>query len=161
MYGIIKPVIERKDYELTSILKKINTLWAENELTDEQREELIELARENADPKNSYASLENQVNALFANMKEMGTTILDLITRVATLEGGEVEPEEPTEEYPPYVQPTGAHDAYNAGDKMTYTDGNKYICQMDGCVWTPDDYPQGWKLVEEVVEDLPTEEETE
>ena len=39
-----------------------------------------------------------------------------------------------TEEYPAWVQPTGAHDAYNTGDKMTYTDGKRYICQMDNCV---------------------------
>lgn len=160
MYGIIKPVIERKNYELTSILKKINTLWAENELSDEQREELIELARENADPKNSYATLEKQVDSLFENMGKMGKTLTEVLKRLVALEGGEVEPEEPTEEYPPYVQPSGAHDAYKFGDKITYN-GKKYTCQKDGCVWTPDDYPQGWKLVEEVVEDLPTEEETE
>ena len=52
------------------------------------------------------------------------------------------------EEYPEWVQPTGAHDAYKVGDKITYN-GKKYECLKDGCVWTPDDYPQGWKLVKE------------
>ena len=148
MYGIIKQVIERKDYELTSMLKKIKTLWAESELTDEQKEELVALARENADPKNSYAALENQVQALFQNMGEMGETLKEVLARLTTLEGGEVVPEEPTEEYPEYVQPTGAHDAYKIGNKITYS-GKKYECLTDGCVWSPDDYPQGWKLVEE------------
>ena len=59
------------------------------------------------------------------------------------------EPTEPVEEYPEYVQPTGAHDAYNTGDKITYN-GKKYICKINGCVWDPDTYPAGW---EEVVED--------
>lgn len=149
MYGIIKDVIKRGDYELASMLKKVKTLWAENEISDEEKDELIASARENADPKNSYASLENQVQSLFANMGEMAKEINGLKTRLATLEGGEVEPEEPTEKYPEYVQPTGAHDAYNTGDKMTYTDGNKYECSVDGCVWGPDVYPQGWKLIEE------------
>lgn len=148
MYSIVKQVINEKNYELTNTLKKINTLWAENELTDEQREELITLARENADPKNSYAAPEDQVNALYNIVKEMGIAMIDLTTRVATLEGGQVEPEEPTEEYPEYVQPTGAHDAYKIGDKITYK-GKKYECLIDGCVWTPDDYPQGWKEIEE------------
>lgn len=153
MYSIIKQVIEKKNYELTIMLKKINTLWAEGELTDEQREELIALARENADPKNSYASQQNQIVALFANMKEMSATILEVVARVATLEGEQVEPEEPSEEYPEYVQPTGAHDAYNTGDKITYN-GKKYECLMDGCVWTPKDYPQGWQeVIEEVTEE--------
>lgn len=57
---------------------------------------------------------------------------------VLALEGGE--PETP-EEWPEYVQPTGAHDAYQAGDKITYN-GQHYVCLMDGCVWTPDAYPR-------------------
>lgn len=40
------------------------------------------------------------------------------MTRVAALEGSG-EPVE-TEEWPAFVQPTGAHDAYNVGDKITY-----------------------------------------
>lgn len=141
MYNIIKQVIESKNFELTSILKKINTLWAEDELNDEQREELIALARENAKAENSYAPLQNQIDTLFANIKELAQEIL-------TLKNGGILPEEPTEEYPEYVQPTGAHDAYKVGDKITYN-GKKYECLKDGCVWTPDDYPLGWKLVEE------------
>lgn len=141
MYSIIKQVIESKNFELTSILRKINTLWAEDELNDEQREELITLARESAKPENSYAPLQNQIDALFANVKE-------LAQEIAALKNGGVAPKEPTEEYPEYVQPTGAHDAYKVGDKITYN-GKKYECLKDGCVWTPDDYPQGWKLVEE------------
>lgn len=58
------------------------------------------------------------------------------------------------DEYPEFKQPSGAHDAYNTGDKITYN-GKKYVCQINGCVWAPDVYPQGWQ---EVVEE-PTEEE--
>jgi hypothetical protein len=148
MYNIIKNVINGKAYELTTMLSKIKTLWVEGDISDAQKEELVELARANAKPENSYVPLQNQIDTLFTNVKEMGTTILDLIARIVTLEGGEVETEEPTEEYPPYVQPTGAHDAYKVGDKITYN-GKKYECQKDNCVWNPDDYPQGWKLVEE------------
>ena len=45
------------------------------------------------------------------------------------------------------MQPTGAHDAYHVGNKITYN-GKHYTCIYDGCVWTPDAYPQGWQLVE-------------
>ena len=55
--------------------------------------------------------------------------------------------EEPADEWPEYRQPTGAHDAYHVGDKITYN-GKHYTCAMDNCVWTPDEYPQGWQLVE-------------
>ena len=49
--------------------------------------------------------------------------------------------------YPPYNQPTGGHDAYNIGDRITWTDGKVYESTMNGNVWTPVDYPAGWKMV--------------
>ena len=54
------------------------------------------------------------------------------------------EPETTEPAAPPYKQPTGAHDAYNAGDRMTYN-GEEYESTINGNVWTPDAYPQGWK----------------
>ena len=56
------------------------------------------------------------------------------------------EPEEPPT-YPAWVQPTGAHDAYNTGDIVNYN-GTLYKSTMDGNVWAPDAYPQGWEKVE-------------
>lgn len=141
MYNIIKNVLNAKEYELATMLTKIKTLWIENDITDAQKEELVELARENATPENSYAPLQNQIDTLFTNVKE-------LAQEIAALKNGVVTPEEPTEEYPEYVQPTGAHDSYKVGDKITYN-GKKYECLTDGCVWNPDTYPQGWKEVTE------------
>lgn len=147
MYDIIKNVITSGSYELTDILKKIDTIWLQGTLTEEQRTELIDLARTSADPENSYAPLQKQIDTLYVNMTEMGKTILSLTDKVSKLDGGSVTLPE-ADEYPVWVQPTGAHDAYNIGDKMTYTDGKRYICQMDNCVWGPDTYPAGWQLVE-------------
>lgn len=47
------------------------------------------------------------------------------------------------DEYPEWVQPTGAHDAYNIGDKVTYN-GQHYVCTSDANVYAPDVY--GWQL---------------
>lgn len=145
MYEIVKNVIESGQYELTDMLKKIDTIWLQGTLDDDQRTELIELARSRADPKQSY-DIQKQLESIFSNLSEMGQTILELTDRVTKLEGGSVTPPV-VDEYPQFVQPTGAHDAYNTGDKVNYN-GKKYICQMDNCVWTPDAYPAGWKLVE-------------
>lgn len=46
------------------------------------------------------------------------------------------------DEFPEWVQPTGAHDAYNIGDKVSYN-GKHYICTADANVYAPDVY--GWK----------------
>lgn len=47
-----------------------------------------------------------------------------------------------------WTQPTGAHDAYNTGDKVHYPGKSDpvYVSTIDGNVWTPDAYPQGWTL---------------
>lgn len=47
-----------------------------------------------------------------------------------------------------WKQPTGAHDCYNAGDKVHYpsNDSPVYVSLIDGNTWSPDTYPQGWAL---------------
>ena len=49
-----------------------------------------------------------------------------------------------------WTQPTGAHNAYNTGDKVHYpgADGPVYVSTIDGNTWSPDAYPQGWQLEE-------------
>ena len=142
MFDIIKNVILSKDFELRDILYKINKMYIESTITEEEKTELDELARTNAITKNSYASLEEQVENIYSEIDSIKS-------RLATLENTE-EPEEPTEpvdEYPEYKQPSGAHDAYNTGAKITFK-GEKYTCLIDGCVWSPEEYPQGWKKEE-------------
>ncbi len=50
------------------------------------------------------------------------------------------------EEYPLWVQPTGAQDAYMTGDKVTF-EGKRYTSVIDNNTWSPTAYPQGWKLL--------------
>lgn len=139
MYSAIKNVIHTGRYELNDILTKIDTIWLQGGITETERTELIALARDNAQPENTYAPLQSQIDQAFAKINA-------LETRVAALEaGGEPTPE--PEEYPQWVQPTGAHDAYNTGDKVTYN-GKHYQSTINGNVWSPDAYPAGWQLVE-------------
>ena len=140
MYEIIKNVIENKDYELVDMLYKINKMYIEAEITEEQKEELDNLARANANAENSYAPLQKQIDKIYEKLDSIET-------RINKLEGIE-EPSEPTEEYPEFVQPQGSHDCYNSGMGCTFN-GEKYICQIDGCVWDPITYPAAWKKVTE------------
>ena len=145
MYEVFRSVILLGGYNLADMLSKIDTIWVQGSLSDDQRTELIGLAQEHATPEGSYEPLQNQIDALYSNYLEIAAALQSLTDRVTVLEGGEVTPGEP-EEWPPYVQPTGAHDAYNTGDKITYN-GSRYTCKMDGCVWPPDVYPAGWEEV--------------
>ncbi len=45
------------------------------------------------------------------------------------------------EEWPDWVQPLGAHDAYNVGAKVSH-DGKHWSSDVDGNVWEPGVY--GW-----------------
>lgn len=55
-----------------------------------------------------------------------------------------VEVTDPSAEYPEWHQPTGAQDAYQKGDKVTY-DNRHWISTVDNNVWSPDVY--GWDEV--------------
>lgn len=156
MFNIFKNVIETSDFDLRDILNKIEESYIKSSLSKEEQTELEEMARQHAKPENSYASLQSQIDDLAQKIKELQVTInanaqgMSAIKEAVEQLGGVVTPpaEQPTEEYPEYKQPTGAHDAYKIGDKITYN-GKKYECIFDGCVWNPDEYPAGWKEVEE------------
>lgn len=54
-----------------------------------------------------------------------------------------------TEEgYPIWSRPTGSHDSYNIGDIVDYN-GTLYVSLIDGNVYSPDEYPQGWEVYTE------------
>lgn len=137
MFNLLKEVINSKSYKLEDMLYKINKMYIEEFITEQEKTELDNLARENADPVNSYAPLQKQIDNLYIK-------ISNLEDRVKLLEKTEEPGEE--EEYKEFVQPTGAHDCYNMGDKIFYN-GKKYICKINGCVWSPDVYPSAWEEV--------------
>lgn len=126
MRTIFEQVISRGDYDLTAMLQNIDRYHIEGKLTDEERESLYALAREGAQPVYDYAA---EIEAIWAAIRE--------------LQGQAQDPDE----WPEFVQPTGAHDAYGVGAQVTYN-GQRYRCKMPNCVWSPDAYPDAWELVE-------------
>lgn len=154
MYSIIKNVIERGNYELKDMLNKIKEMYIENEITKENREELEDLARKDANPENSYAPLQEQIDNLYKYVNTLKETVEANARGMASIKeaienlGGQIEkPELPsTEEYPEYKQPTGEHDSYKKGDKITF-EGKKYKCLLEVCVWSPTEYPSAWEEI--------------
>lgn len=132
MRTIFEQVISRGDYDLTAMLQNIDRYHIEGKLTDEDREALYALARQHAAPQYNYDS---EIEAILAAIREL---------QQAQEEGGGTEP---TDEWPEFVQPTGAHDAYGVGAQVTYN-GQRYRCKLANCVWSPDAYPDAWELVE-------------
>lgn len=141
MFETFQTLINAGGYDLADLTQRIKTLFALGELSEEELKQLLEQAQGNAKPDDSYAPLAERVKAV----EEWETTVEERLNKLesglSTDPGG---PEEPADEWPEYKQPTGAHDAYHVGDKITYN-GKHYTCVLDGCVWTPDAYPQGWR----------------
>lgn len=48
-------------------------------------------------------------------------------------------------EWPEIPESIPAEAPWMKGDRGTWK-GQHYICQMDNCVWNPDQYPQAWSL---------------
>lgn len=51
-----------------------------------------------------------------------------------------------TEVVKEYIQPTGAHDAYNKGDKVLFK-GKIYQSKINTNTFSPEQYPDGWEEV--------------
>lgn len=127
MYGIIVDVLNRGGYDLKGITEKINALWVEGKLTEEERNQLLNKAQGNADSTYSVDVIQK---------------LNDLEQRVRAIESKDVPTDATTEQY------TVGKWYYN-GDKCTF-EGKTYTCVApDGvvCVWSPTEYPTYWEEV--------------
>lgn len=48
---------------------------------------------------------------------------------------------------PAFRRPSGAHDAYQAGERITWTNGSVYQATRNGVDWDPVNSPSDWELV--------------
>ncbi len=128
---IFEQTIQRGGFDLAEMLERIDLYNVEAKITDEERESLYALARQHARPQYNYDA---EIEAIWSAIREL--------QQAQEGGGGGTEP---TDEWPEFVQPTGAHDAYGVGDKITWN-GKHYICVLANCVWSPDVYPDGWEV---------------
>lgn len=148
MYNIIKDLIDNKNYQLVDMIAKINKLWIEYQLTDEQRDELIELANANVDVDNEKPELQQQIETLSDYIRNT------LEPRIKALEDGQVTETPVEEEYPKWKKYNAVtHLGYNYGDKVTHN-GFKWINMLQGMknIWEPgaDGIDERyWKKIEE------------
>lgn len=123
MYNSVLIVIQSGEYDLSDLTKKIDTLWLKSYLTDDERESLTKLAIEKASPD--------------AGLPSFSERLASIEKRVSKLEGGSSSGgDSGSSDWPEWVQPTGAHDAYAKGSQVTYH-GEKYVSQIDANVWEP------------------------
>ena len=131
MYKIVKNVIESGDFKLADMSKKIDTLWVQGDLTDEQRTELLALMKENVKP-------ESETPEVLVMCKLLKAELELLRERVTRLENGGVAPEPPVgvviEPWEPW---DGISDRYKYGAVVTI-DQKYYISTYQGQnTWMP------------------------
>lgn len=142
MYTIIKNVILNHTYtDLNKLLAKIKRIWIEENLTEEEYNELVSLALTNS-PVKDYA-VQEEIDKIWLAIRALEQKVANY-----TPSGEDEEEQTPTTNITDFVQPTGAHDAYQIGDKVRYN-GQIYESLINGNVWAPDVYPAGWKAVNE------------
>lgn len=131
MYKIVKNVIESGNFKLADMSKKIDTLWVQGDLTDEQRTELLALMKENVKPESETP----EQTELYRQILEKYTALEDRVTK---LENGGVAPEPPVgvviEPWEPW---DGISDRYKYGAVVTI-DQKYYISTYQGQnTWMP------------------------
>ena len=159
MYEIFKSVIASKSYNLEEMIKKINIRWVEDILTEEQREELITMAQANADPSQSNAPLQKQIEEISKKQIALEDTVEKLSAMVQKIKetvesGGTVvpDPEPPiTEESPAWEPYNGIPPVpYQVGSKVTHN-GKKWESMVPNNVWEPGAFGVGQNIWKEVV----------
>lgn len=145
MYDVIKNVIESGRYELNDMLEKIDTIWIQGDITEEQKKELVIMAQTNADPAHSNAPLQKQIEEL-AKQQSILRSEVDILSATVqkikeTVEsGGTVVPEpepQPQEEYPAWEPYDGIPPVkYQVGSKVAHN-GKKWESMVANNVWEP------------------------
>lgn len=148
LYGIIKQVIESKDFKLSEITGRIEKRCFEGRISEEERDELLAMANQNASADKEKAAMQNQIDALFGIVGELALEIKAL--KEGAGEAPEETPEE-TEEYPQWQRWNGIDKIpYQTDSKVTHN-GEKYISMVDNNIWEPGApgvYDNIWKKVE-------------
>lgn len=131
MYEIVKNVIMSGNFKLEDMSKKIDTIWVQGDLTEEQRTELIALMKEHLNPETEMPEALQMYRALKEEVES-------LKERVTKLENGGVAPEPPTGiEVPTWEPWDGISDRYQYGAVVTI-DQKYYISIYQGQnTWMP------------------------
>lgn len=140
MYEIIKSVIESGRYDLPDMIKKIDTIWIQGDISEDEKNELKALATKNATPNEDENELLRRVVERVEVLEE----------KVKVLENGGTEPEPPQEEYTQWIPYDGVNPGrYMKDAKVTHRDV-KYVSLVDNNVWEPGVFGTEtvWKVVE-------------
>lgn len=88
-----------------------------------------------------------------------GSFLNDGVKRVESFEDGVISFTIRSEEYPQWVQPAGAHDAFKIGDRVTHN-GERWISLINANVYVPGSDARWWERLHDSPEEHSTVDET-
>lgn len=124
MYSIIKNIILNGNFKVNDLTMKIDMLWAESKLTDDERNELMQMMTDHINPATEAPELVEQYNMVANQVAELKDEVEALKTRVSTLEGTDVptDPATPTDKIPAWEQWDGISKCYQYGAVVVHND---------------------------------------
>lgn len=135
MFNVFKNVIENRNFELKGIIKKIDTLWAQSSITDDERAELISLAQ-------SKANIQQSIDVM-QKLEELDKRIKVVEEMLANNNNNSDDTEVVYANYE-------VGKWYYNGDIVRFEDVLYKCVAPDGvvCVWSPTEYPAYWEVTE-------------
>lgn len=95
MYDILKNKITSGNFTVSSMTETINTLYADGELTKEQRDELLQLMPSHSDPMSEAPEVKELYERMLKEVTDLKETVKKQDERIWKLEHPGEEPEEP------------------------------------------------------------------
>lgn len=121
MYEIIKTIIENGIFRVNDLTNKIDTLWAESKLTDEERNQLVQMMAEHLNPASEAPELKDMYERLEAHVST-------LEAEVQALKGGEPGGGEESGTVPVWEPWDGISSKYQYGAVVTHNE--KYFLDV-------------------------------
>ena len=109
MYDIIKNIIQNGMFKVSDLTTKIDTLWAESKLSDDERNELVQMMTDFLNPSTEAPELKDLYERLEARVVVLEGAVKELQG------GGEEEPEPREIAIPTWVPWDGISDNYQYG----------------------------------------------
>ena len=114
MYDIIKNIIQNGVFKVSDLTTKIDTLWAESKLSDDERNELVQMMTDFLNPSTEAPELKDLYERLEARVSVLEDAVKEL-------QGGGLEEPEPDEIIvPAWVPWDGISSDYQYGAVVTH-----------------------------------------
>lgn len=149
----LEDLAQRQEEQEQSIKSILKTITLAKDLSDDQKEEILSRYEEYKEDKEykegDKFTFEGKIYEVIQEHRSQRTWIPSetpalykefLSVKIKDEAGNE------SEVVAEFRQPTGAHDAYKKGDKVSF-EGAIYESTIDSNTFSPSQYPEGWKKI--------------